>query len=191
VEFEPTNPVFERAKMVHALYGAATVIDSCEHGNSILLPNEINLIGTIFSVRKFRKTTLSLEARISVFGPPVSLPEPFYSFLDLHFYPRTETVGSSETLITIHQTIPCHFIVSDVRESNLKILAVCTCSKAHTTNVRYKGCCRNATLGTGYWRKIVVSVKMLPVKQSLPESTPVSRTDGLYISRRASPEPRR
>jgi hypothetical protein len=28
VEFEPTTPMFERAKTVHALDGAATVIDT-------------------------------------------------------------------------------------------------------------------------------------------------------------------
>jgi hypothetical protein len=36
VEFEPTTPVFERAKIVHALDGAATVIGKINYAKSIM-----------------------------------------------------------------------------------------------------------------------------------------------------------
>jgi hypothetical protein len=45
VGFEPTIPVFERAKTVHALDRAVTVI------GSLLIYNLINFLITLFSVR--------------------------------------------------------------------------------------------------------------------------------------------
>lgn len=44
----------------------------------------------------------------------------------------------------------------------------------------------NTSFGIVCRRKLVVRPKMFPVKQNPPESTPVSRTDGLHIFRWAS-----
>jgi hypothetical protein len=49
VEFEPTIPVLERVKTVHALYGTATVIGKI---HSSLTKSRLTEICQVFAVRK-------------------------------------------------------------------------------------------------------------------------------------------
>jgi hypothetical protein len=111
---------------------------------------------------------LNPEPRTAVFGPLLSLPEPSSSFLGLLFHPEDGDSRFLRNAVNDPPDYTSSLPRSDARESNLIILAVCVCGEVEhrraMTNVSYKGSYCNTSFGIVCRRKIVVSVKMLPVK---------------------------
>jgi hypothetical protein len=101
VGFEPTILAFERAKIVHALEGAVTVIDIVNlHSSFSANTSDLHMRGTMFEFqlgRRFGKNNRDFSCGVLGYGNVQSSGTL-----------KTNATVSSETLVTTYQTARCH-----------------------------------------------------------------------------------
>jgi hypothetical protein len=107
VGFEATIPAFERAKTVHALDGAATMLDSFRF---IQLNNISGRTQIMKMMNKYSEQTSASMFRVRRQKFPPMFVFNISKRTDVFICTlKIEVAGSSETLVTIYHTILRHF----------------------------------------------------------------------------------